>query len=476
MGKQQFGWAAATAFLTAFAAGAASATCAPPDANSTDAWLPQTPMPAFDEPPPHPASDCPFYQAAWQAFLYETQAGADGLPRFLDYPAITDPGRSPPTASDTSPLRTSFAATLKPSPSAGPTLNAGFRQAASEGVLVDQRGYPVFYSIHVNRKFSAFVNRLRPISAASIAGAGDDLVFPTGAIEMKAAWQIVSGAPTFATNTYLTTDATVPILTSENGRLVEDLTRPPRRVTVALLALHVVFRLEGHPEFVWSTFEHIDAAGMRDNAPAADSLRVPGHRPISSQDFPLYSAGTKASEANIGPSDEALADHLDEQYQRFRGGFQTPVFRVFPASKLDGVDEDGDIVELNESVGRMFEDSAVHLTDRRRHYQLVGAVWLDNPRRDFTIDSSFANQPGETTDTPEAMIAGEDGLSSTAMESFTQDGFPNCLSCHDTRAIHDPATDALLPPSMLNVSRLLPRLIDTGMQGAANLPFPTEIR
>ena len=36
-----------------------------------------------------------------------------------------------------------------------------------------------------------------------------------------------------------------------------------RVVTVALLGIHVVGTIEGHPEFVWSTFEHVNRTGRR---------------------------------------------------------------------------------------------------------------------------------------------------------------------------------------------------------------------
>src|SRR5260370_5287024 len=63
----------------------AESTCSVPDA-----WLPTTPVPTNETPPPHPAPDCPFYRAAWQAFLYVTQPDMDGRPRLLSDPTIAD--------------------------------------------------------------------------------------------------------------------------------------------------------------------------------------------------------------------------------------------------------------------------------------------------------------------------------------------------------------------------------------------------
>ena len=66
------------------------------------------------------------------------------------------------------------------------------------------------------------------------------------------------------------------------------------------------------------------------------------------------------------------------------------------------------------------------------------------------------------TDSPFSILGGEDRLSSTSMESFTQapDSFPNCFSCHNTQPIttngtpsyRDSTAEVLLPrPALINV-------------------------
>jgi len=73
----------------------------------------------------------------------------------------------------------------------------------------------------------------------------------------------------------------------------------PRDVTVALIAIHVVFTIKGHPEFLWSTFEHVGADARptwrRRQPPPKDT---PGMAAISTADFTLYKAGTPKSAAN----------------------------------------------------------------------------------------------------------------------------------------------------------------------------------
>jgi hypothetical protein len=79
-------------------------------------------------------------------------------------------------------------------------------------------------------------------------------------------------------------------------------------------------------------------------------------------------------------------------------------------------------------------------------------------------------------DSKYSILAGEDRLSSTAMESFTQPpgSFPNCLSCHNTQAINSNgvpcARDAtgikLVEPGLLNVSHVISQFLLEECEGS----------
>jgi hypothetical protein len=72
-------------------------------------------------------------------------------------------------------------------------------------------------------------------------------------VELKSAWQVIDGEE--EDPTFITTRALVSRLSQKDGRILED-HNDPIQVTVRLLALHVAFTLPGHPELIWSTFEH----------------------------------------------------------------------------------------------------------------------------------------------------------------------------------------------------------------------------
>jgi hypothetical protein len=178
------------------------------------------------------------------------------------------------------------------------------------------------------------------------------------------------------------------------------------------------------------------------------------------------------------------------------------VYRLFPGSKSDTTDQDDDITSINHNVEALFSAKSGELApaDQRGNYRLVGAQWMDKPmffKVDVTMQndstspllvdhierhgSSVATVPGITLDqltagiqangteptSTTSILGGEDRLSSTAMESFTQaaDSFPNCFTCHNTEAVtangipvnrdKTGAPVQLLGPGGLNVSHVL---------------------
>ena len=101
-------------------------------------------------------------------------------------------------------------------------------------------------------------------------------------------------------------------------------------------------------------------------------------------------------------------------------------------------------------------------------------------RKDFLDQAQAAGTPAqqaimddfisEGTDSPFSLLGGEDRLSSTAMETFTQapNSFPNCFSCHNTQAItvngtpqsHDPTSAlTITKPALINVSHIFSEFV-----------------
>jgi hypothetical protein len=445
-------------------------------------------------PAPATDNDCAFYNWAWQSFLFVTTKRPDGKPAFLHYPTIerafprifkSQTGTSPSLSvrniepSLNSDLRSRHAELTQKAGDPLPVLNDGVMQASQSGpgfgaVLVDQKRNPVFYTINVNDEFATFVqaNGLDDIDRLLANPASTDpevikkrpvpaeLEFRPGVMEFKSAWMIIEG-PVSAFSNYIVARAKVPFLKNNGSSVVVDNSRPLRELNVALLALHVVGVVDGHPEFIWATFEHIDAQGRRDIAPAASANPADGSPtpPITGSDksYPLFRLNTPPEKAN-NATPKPIGDD-----QKF--GSATSIYRVFPGSKSAPDSEpdsrapweDPAVFTLNEHMTELFKARDPRNRDWRRNYRLVGAVWIDRPRKhnsdvskdDFDVGLSFSDD--------DARLAGENRLSNMAIESFTQSpvtGNPHCFSCHDTSAQSGLPGNKTLPPRRINVSHI----------------------
>jgi len=430
-------------------------------------------MPLPDQPGQLPR-DCPFYQQAWQTFLFVTQKAKGGKPAFLGYPTFEKlfKKKATPLFAAERPGTLSLAPRGVELPNAGLPpdsdldLNDILQAAGSSAlqkVLIDQNGNAVWYTIQVNQSFADFLKDYNLTDPAVLKKIPVDLEFRPGLIELKSAWQIVEGGA--APKNYITTAATIPIFKVDaNGKIVPDGDRT-RYVTVALLSLHVVTLIEGHPEFIWATFEHVTHKDsnnwIRDVAPAATDnpdkadVKVEIKLPKYSL-YPVNSAQNPAADSNKG---NKLTDlKLDVKTQKFLP--LTPVYRIFPASKCDSIKEDEELQPLNDAVRGLFQKPE-NAGDVRSNYQLVCAIWLNTPRVDFKAGQAFSDVPPfpDTCKPDATLFGGENRLSNMALESFTQptNRQPNCFGCHDTRTGGMVNT---LPISRLNVSHVLSKFFD----------------
>jgi hypothetical protein len=425
---------AALASLLSAAVGAVAQPCPAPAS-----WFPhsQTP-PANPATFPNPATDCDFHQWAWQTFLYMTQL-ENGQMRFLSYPTDADLFPSDPT------VKPLALAALKPRTQRGP-LQLKVRkpkppkggevenpnsivQAGSGGILVDQNGNPLYYSIHVNPVYYSFVESNHYYDYNTYIKAGATTTFPVGAIELKASWQIVTGSA--KPNAY-TIAAEVPTLTQDSsGNITAG--PPMRSVTVALVGFHVVGVVANHPEFIWATFEQV--ANAPDLPPG---MSITSDKPVSASNFNFYKANTAAKDCNQQPTSYTLT-----------GQTLSPITQVFRQFRDGGgaVENVAAIETLNASVQKQLG------ADMAANYRLIGGVWL--------LPGEL--QPGVVQGPKEQH--GSPNLSNATMETFVQapaknstpppDFFTSCLSCHVTSATTTGANNLPIPAMDMNLSHVL---------------------
>lgn len=390
-------------------------------------------------------TNCEFQQWSWQSFLWLTQTMPGGGLRFESFATPADLANA---AGGTLPAfsarNASTALRLMPrtKKSDDPTTLDEINQAGSQGLLVDTNGRAVYYSMYINDVFYEFVRKNGLYDPQTLANAPDTLNFPVGAMELKASWKIV-GAGEKADGFYTRT-AVINKLTTVNGKVVVDPTQT-EEVTVALVGLHIAGVVEGHPEFIWATFEH------KNNAPtmSADmlnqmlhlnsdsSIRAFNKLPVSDKNWTFYKAGTPVGQSNTDnagivkltdPAAQILTPATNAYIQYAQGG---------------GTDENRtNIITMNESVLAQLNDPIWS------NYYLGGAIWLNTPN---------ALVPNSTQ---QNLITGSKTLSNSTMETFTQKVLSqnNCFQCHNTmqRFPDNPKIQVPPLPGMnLSVSHIL---------------------
>ncbi len=217
--------------------------------------------PLIDTNPGASATDHAFGCLMWQSFIY------------LNWPALADaPGEPDPAARLGGPGAAVWETYKRhdevfrkhgapPSPWGAPE---GVRRLSTihqtgGGILVDRAGKPVYYEICLNRdEFNYIVaNKLYDAEAQLALARRDGIVLPAGptrdygpigAIEIKAAWKVLTPAELAERpRRFHTAEAVL-----DDGTLA----------TVGLVGMHVNQRVTGFTEGVWASFLQIDSAPL----------------------------------------------------------------------------------------------------------------------------------------------------------------------------------------------------------------------
>jgi hypothetical protein len=331
-------------------------------------------------------------------------------------------------------------------------------QAGSLAVLLDQAGHVVFYNIIVNKTFADFIKKKGLNKIDTLSKANPTLEVPVGAIEMKAAWQIVD--PGNPPKDRVTALAKVPrMIVNGDGKLVVAKDAPLRDVTVALIGLHVVIRTKGHPEMIWATFEFDrNAPSTQGNQPMLKTNCVNASEPVSDvvmddgKEYLLYRNGTVFANANLIPRKFRV---VDADAQTFEADPPTSIVRVFPFSNCSPARRKNEVKEIDGAIVAVNGSAKSQIREpERKSYSLIGAIWLDDPRNPNEGLGFEENQSFE-----DFQFGGERRLSSTSMESFTQLKDMNCFACHDTTQKAEK-----LDAKRINVSHIFRRLAKASEQ------------
>ena len=343
-------------------------------------------------------------------------------------------------------------------------------EAITDGVLEAQTsagGSLVYYATIVNDVYAYYATGVKDgaISASQFPTTAGDLsnitafasahgeTFPDPnalAIEVKSAWVAAAGLPNIGS--YITMTATVP--TYAHTSTTTWTASGQQTIQLALVGMHVVGSAAGHPEMIWSTFEHVA------NAPAStysyinntgsstapviatvnQSQNVATVPVIGGISVPWVFSSTTASTFNnqnmsyvFPPSPATIVANPPAtispsntiRWKAFGGASDDTPNPVDPSTAASNTE----IISINNSVSPMLAS-----TDVRQNYVMTGATWTVNG---FGPIGNGDNSPN--CGTTNGCAVGTSALSNTTMETYQQGtdntlahGGTNCLTCHVT--------------------------------------------
>jgi hypothetical protein len=367
---------------------------------------------------------CDFYKWSHQMFLWMTSpAGGDLV---LDSPTFYDVSFDASGNAIYVPNQAGVANNKFALRGAKPQVIAPAGQAGGGDTLLSINGSLVYFALHVNDVYAWFNTavsnqaipattafpttqaELEPIVVYAKANGAVLKDAKASTMELKTAWiaqQAEYVTITAAMPNYQQTSATAWTINATQPTVVKKL---------ALVGIHVVGPVQGHPEMVWATFEH------RRNAP--DNTHFVQNKSGQPVAVPYNSHGAWTFMANGG----ALAGLVPQMTVNGKTGAlaATPgnliqpnnVYRAMPwgnAPTPASANNNSQLVSINTDIRSVL----TKLGDVRGNYFQVGAVWTQN-----------GSIPANPTDVGKQI--GSKLLANSSMETYHQTDKNGCFGCH----------------------------------------------
>ncbi len=306
------------------------------------------------------------------------------------------------------------------------------------GVLISQGNSLVYYGVHVNNFLGYFLTGQKtgkfpgmtefPHNSAEMQAVKK--VYPeilddeTLSMELKTSW--VEAKTVSNPESFITINAEVPAYKTNADNTVW--TPSGTKITeLALVGMHVVGTVQNHPEFVWSTFEHIN------NAPDADYYYYDKNSKLQTQNYSSDASfvfmAEKGSEtpANVEcmhlSGANIVANNKSGESVCSGGIVPSNTVRINPWGSepvAGSADNNTLLLSNNNSIIAQLSSG-----DLRKNYIQVGGIWTSAPSE--TADAPIPNTTAFVSTKPTA-LRGSLKLANATMETYEQD--KHCFTCH----------------------------------------------
>lgn len=380
------------AYNNSAAATAASACAVDPN------WLTNPSLPAEVKKSGSDGSSnfCDFYQFSTQTFLYLMSQNSNGQRNFqvqenfpvLEFNADGTPANSCDNTITGPVLRTSL---LKAG--AGTSVTTG--QAGGGATIYAQDGNVVYYDVRFNRALCGLTGSAVELQKQNTKN------FPAGTMELKFGWKVLSDAEV-AANTFVTQKQSI------NGK----------NVTLGLAGMHMVTATKDHPEFIWTTYEHVK------NTPTCEA-------PNAQNSTAWTFASASCTAALPGSADPGNACKFNQPLKKQTSptGVPTNICRVHPYGTASGdpkaAENLNDVTTQNsELLSLLSQPTAPAAMKVLTNYFTVGALWVS----DISQSSGGIGVPNERGSLRLANSVAETDYQHVNLNSNFAS---NCFGCHN---------------------------------------------
>ncbi|MFT4926818.1 MAG: hypothetical protein ACI8WB_002917 [Phenylobacterium sp.] len=350
------------------------------------------------------------FQFAWDTFLYLNLPAASGdgviwesykeaYDVFVPQPQGSVVPPSPWGAPDQLPASCSNAQTKRvirqTSKSSGDghyndTLDE--RMQAVGGIILDQNSMLARYEVRMNETMFDYIVKHQLFNGVKQATFNQSVVWPVGTMELKAAWRQLTPAELkdksidqkyYVTEALLYNDPDSPD-DWPMGRFGAD---DCKMAKVALVGLHIVYKIKNNPLFVWMSFEHIDNI----NPPHGGSAS------FNNPQCPA-SCSTPATGQVYQPGEQCYncVANCRNAFQYCEAATKTQIVREVPIP------------------------SAVKTFNKTMQAQLAGSKWANYELIGMQYPQSILTYDSAT---------GERLLGNSTMETYNQT-YSSCIGCH----------------------------------------------
>lgn len=286
-----------------------------------------------------------------------------------------------------------------------PTVLSAMSQPFNTGPLIDQKGVYTRFQIVVNKTMFDYImsNSLYskagqkaftpPVNftSGSIDNSGKTLV--EGAIMVKTAWKVIAPADKAR---FHSEDVLVYTPASQNPKYPARCTMK----TVGLVGMHIGHKTQSAPQWLWSTFEHVD------NVPTDAEVKGGKLKPM----YNYYNPKCKTCRVNQIPPrpwNPTRVSAFHSQIVRM-DQFNLPIYAQSAAARNSDAQQ---------------QLRGVNPKSVWANYQLISTMWPTDPKQPF-------GAPAPTF------------LANTTLETYIQGTVPNvssnCIECHNNATMTVP--------------------------------------